>query len=228
MSSLNAVRASGPFVVAHRAGNDLRSLRRAESAGAAVVEADLRLYRGRIEVRHLKALGPVPVLWDRWQLAPPWAPRLILDRLLQAAAPSTLLMLDLKGRDPRLASLVAVALREHARPRAVCCSRNWALLTAMSDIEGVDLVHSVGSAPQLAALRKLAASRSVAGISIHKRLLDRRRIAQLRREVGVVLAWPVLGAEEADQLVTWGVDGVITQNYEAVAAGLGLAAEEAA
>jgi hypothetical protein len=34
--------------------------------------------------------------------------------------------------------------------------------------------------------------------------------------------------DEADQLVGWGVDGLITQKYEAVAAGLGLAAEEAA
>jgi glycerophosphoryl diester phosphodiesterase len=228
MSSLNAARTSGPFVVAHRAGNDLRSLRRAESAKVAVVEADLHLYAGRVEVRHLRTLGPIPVLWDRWKLAPPWAPRLLLDRLLQTAAPSTLLMLDLKGRDRRLALRVAAALREHRRPRTVCCSKNWALLTAMRNIDGVDLIHSVGSARQLGALRALAASQAVAGVSIHKRLLGPAALADLRRRVGVVMAWPVLGSEEADRLVGWGVDGVITQDFEAVASDLGYAAGEAA
>jgi glycerophosphoryl diester phosphodiesterase len=228
MSSLNAARASGPFVVAHRAGNDLRSLRRAESAKVAVIEADLHLYAGRVEVRHLRTLGPVPVLWDRWKLAPPWAPRLLLDRLLQTAAPSTLLMLDLKGRDRRLALRVAAALREHRRPRTVCCSKNWALLTAMRNIDGVDLIHSVGSARQLGALRALAASQAVAGVSIHKRLLGPAALADLRRRVGVVMAWPVLGSEEAGRLVGWGVDGVITQDFEAVASDLGYAAGEAA
>jgi glycerophosphoryl diester phosphodiesterase len=228
MSSLNAARTSGPFVVAHRAGNDLRSLRRAESAKVAVVEADLHLYAGRVEVRHLRTLGPVPVLWDRWKLAPPWAPRLLLDRLLQTAAPSTLLMLDLKGRDRRLALRVAAALREHRRPRTVCCSKNWALLTAMRNIDGVDLIHSVGSARQLGALRALAASQAVAGVSIHKRLLGPAALADLRRRVGVVMAWPVLGSEEAGRLVGWGVDGVITQDFEDVASGFGYAAGEAA
>jgi glycerophosphoryl diester phosphodiesterase len=230
MSSLNAVRAGGPFVVAHRAGNDLRLLRRAERARVAVIEADLQLYAGRIEVRHLKTVGPVPILWDRWKLAPPWAPRLLLDRLLQAAAPSTLLMLDLKGRDPRLALRVAAALRDHPRQRTVCCSQNWALLDAMSAVGRVDLVHSVGSSRQLAALRKLAAARSVAGISIHKRLVSPEMLTQLRREVGVVMAWPVLGLEEAERLVAWGVDGLITKEFDAVAEGLGpgYAAEEAA
>lgn len=220
MSSLNADLASGPFVVAHRAGNDLRSLRRAESARVAVVEADLHLYAGRVEVRHLRTLGPVPVLWDRWKLAPPWAPRLSLDRLLQTAAPSTLLMLDLKGRDPRLSLRVAAALRDHPRPRTVCCSKNWALLAAMREVDGVGVVHSVGGVRQFEALRKLAASRIVAGISIHKRLLSPSTLTALRRNVGLIMAWPVLGVEEAGRLIDWGVDGVITQEYEAVAAQL--------
>jgi hypothetical protein len=44
------------------------------------------------------------------------------------------------------------------------------------------------------------------------------------------MAWPVLGLEEAERLVAWGVDGLITKEYDAVAEGLGpeYAAEEAA
>ena len=129
--------ARGPFVIAHRAGNDLDRLRRAQRLGIAVVEADLHLYAGRIEVRHLKTLGPVPVLWDRWTLAPPWAPRLRLDRVLAAMRPGTELMLDLKGRDPRLPALVAAALGEHATGAPVTvCARHWPLLDLLPGTPG--------------------------------------------------------------------------------------------
>ena len=97
---LDSIAMSAPFVVAHRAGNDLGILRRAEALAPRLVEADLHLRRGRVEVRHLKTLGPLPLLWDRWRLAPGWRPRLELPALLEAAAPGTELMLDLKGHDP--------------------------------------------------------------------------------------------------------------------------------
>ena len=61
-----------PLLIAHRAGNDPAHLRAAEDAGADVIEADLHLWRGRLELRHLKTAGPLPVYWDRWALAPPW------------------------------------------------------------------------------------------------------------------------------------------------------------
>src|ERR1043165_2169704 len=96
-----------PFVVAHRAGNDLELLRRAEAVRPGLIEADVHLFRGRLEVRHLKTLGPLPILWDRWYLASPRTPRLQLGELLAGAGPETALMLDLKGRDARLAELVA-------------------------------------------------------------------------------------------------------------------------
>ena len=76
-----------PFIVAHRAGNDLELLRRAEGVQPRLIEADVHLYRGRLEVRHLKTLGPLPVLWDRWYLASPRTPRLELAGLLAAAGP---------------------------------------------------------------------------------------------------------------------------------------------
>ena len=82
-----ARRQGSPFFVAHRAGNDLAQLRAAEEIGLDLVEADIRLFRGRLEVRHLKTLGPIPVLWDRWRLANPFAPRLQLDELLAAIGP---------------------------------------------------------------------------------------------------------------------------------------------
>ena len=56
-----------PFVVAHRGGNWLHTMRRAEGLGISLIEADLRLFHARIDVRHLKSVGPLPPFWDRWQ-----------------------------------------------------------------------------------------------------------------------------------------------------------------
>jgi glycerophosphoryl diester phosphodiesterase len=213
---------SPPFLVAHRAGNDLSMLRRAETQAAVrLVEADVHLFRGRMEVRHLKTVGPVNVLWDRWELADPRPARLLIDRLLAVAAPDTELMLDLKGRDPRLPRRLIAALAEAGeRRRLTACSRNWALLEPLASLPGVRVVHSVGSARQLAALRRRLAGRRLAGVSIHRKLLDAAVVADLRTRADVILTWPVADPAEARLLGDWGVDGVITERFEALAAEL--------
>ena len=77
-----------PLLVAHRARNRIADLRAAELLGIELVEADIRLHLGRLEVRHLQTVGPLPILWDRGQLAAPWRRRLQLTELLEATAPN--------------------------------------------------------------------------------------------------------------------------------------------
>jgi glycerophosphoryl diester phosphodiesterase len=217
-----------PFVVAHRAGNDLRLLARAARAGVRLVEADVHLFAGRLEVRHLKTLGPVPVLWDRWELRPPWTPRLSLHRLLAAVGPDTELMLDLKGRDVRLAVAVADAVRRirPERPLTVC-SQCWALVEAVRDAAAVRVVHSVGGARQLARLRARLEREPVQGISIHRRLLTPAVTGELRARAGVLMTWPVSSAADARELAAWGVDGVITEQFDRLVPLLAAAPPEA-
>lgn len=209
--------ADSPFIVAHRAGNDLALLRRAEHVGAGLIEADVHRFRGRLEVRHLKTLGPLPVLWDRWYLASPRTPRLELRELLAAAAPSTQLMLDLKGRDPRLARDVLAAI-EATAARVTVCSRSWRLLEPFIERADVRVLHSVGSRRQLRALRRRFAGGRLAGVSIHRGLLDAETVADLRRRAELLVSWPVATAEEARRLWAWGVHGVITERFEELAA----------
>ena len=208
--------AASPFIVAHRAGNDLALLRRAEELRPRLIEADVHLHRGRLEVRHLKTLGPL--LWDRWYLASPRTPRLELAALLDHVGPGTALMLDLKGRDPGLSRRVAAELadRPPAGPVTVC-SRSWRLLEPFLDDPDVRAVHSVGSRRQLRALRRRFGGRRLSGISIHQRLLDPTTVADLRARAEMILTWPVMTAEEARRLGAWGVDGVITERFEALA-----------
>ena len=171
-------------------------------------------------MRHRKTLGPVPILWDRWELAPPWTPRLLLDELLAALAPGTELMLDLKGHDAELPRRVAAAIDDTALAgRITVCSQDWRLLEPLAAVPDVRVVHSVGNARQLA--RLLRRRGPLAGVSIHRRLLDAALVDDLRRRAGLLLAWPVESAEQARRLAGWGVQGLISRQFEQLAVELG-------
>lgn len=210
-----------PFIVAHRAGNDFERLRAAEALRLPLVEADVHLFAGRLEVRHRKTVGPIPILWDRWELAPPWAPRMQLAELLASAAPGTELMLDLKGHDRRLPGRVLAAIAASGMEgRVTVCSQDWSLLEPLAGRPGVRVVHSVGNVRQLERLRRRHPG-PLAGVSIHRRLLDGATVADLRRRAELVLSWPVESVAVARELSGWGVQGLISQAFERLAPALG-------
>ena len=224
-ASSGARRQGSPFFVAHRAGNDLAQLRAAEALGIDLVEADIRLSRGRLEVRHLKTLGPMPVLWDRWRLANPFAPRLELHELLAAVGPRTELMLDLKGSSPRLAEGVLSALRPLLdRRRLIVCARGWALLELFEGLPGVRTVYSAGNARQLRALLLRGHGRRLQGVSVHERLLNPAIVAEILSVADLVMTWPANAAGRARELAAMGVDGLITDRLD-LAHEVGRAAE---
>lgn len=199
-----------PFLIAHRAGNDLTRLREAEDLGVAFVEADVRLWRGRLEVRHLKTLGPLPILWDRWELASPFAPRLSLDRLLATIGPRTEPLLDLKGRNPRLARLVLAEL-DGRRPVTVC-ARSWRLLEAFSERPEIRVVYSVGTPRELRRLLERFQGGRIDGVSVHERLLDTATVRDLRGLADLVMSWPVNTLRRAQELAALGVEGMISDD----------------
>lgn len=201
-----------PFVVAHRSGNSLIALQAAEALGVEAIEADAHLYRRRIEIRHLKTLGPVPILWDRWSLASPFAPRLVAGELLAAVGPQTELVLDLKGRDRRLSAalLEALAARLAAGGRTTICARHWPLLDPFRGVDGLRRVYSVGSARGLRRLRRHLEGNHAEAVTIHERLLDSATVQELRELADTVMSWPINTLDRAEELVRWGVDGLIT------------------
>lgn len=206
-----------PFLVAHRAGNDIHDVRGMGESSVLLAEADLRLRRGRIEVRHLKAAWPLPLLWDRWRVAPSWRHRLSLRQLLDAAPPGLELMLDLKGRRRLLAERVRDELAHDVPGRRVTvCSRDWGLLETLGDLP-VRRIHSVGSSRQLARLLERYQGSRLDGVSIHERLLDGHAVRALRELADVVMTWPVNAPERARELLRLGVDGLITDDPGAIA-----------
>ena len=201
-----------PLLIAHRAGNDPARLRRAEDAGADVVEADLHLWRGRLELRHLKTAGPLPVYWDRWALAPPWRRFDSVEDLLAGARPETVLMLDLKGSDPAAARQLAAAIGRAARTAPLFVSaRAWSLLDEIDPA----LARRIGSAARPGQLERLiahAARRPLDGASLHLRLLERERLAALREHAPLLMSWPVNRRHEAEHAMALGVTGLISDD----------------
>jgi hypothetical protein len=204
--------AAAPLLIAHRAGNEPAHLRAAEQAGADVIEADLQLRRGRLELRHLKTAGPLPLYWDRWALAPPWRRFGELGELLAAARPETLLMLDLKGSDPAAARQLSSALSRSARAAQVYVSaRIWPLLEEIDPA----LALRIGSAArpqQLERLTRFTAARPLDGASLHLRLLGREALRPLREGAPLLMSWPVNHVHEAEHAARLGVRGLISDS----------------
>lgn len=202
-----------PELIAHRAGNDPDALRRAEVV-ADLVEVDVHRFRGRLEVRHAKVLWPFARLWERWTVLPRHAPRPSLRDVLVAADPSTHLLLDLKGVSPRLARTVLDLVRD--REAVTVSTKPWWLLGPFRG-SGVRTVRSAGNRFELLLLLRFPVGRRVDGFGVHQRLLDQRLVDRLHRHVDVVFSWDVRDRQRADELIAWGVTGLILDDPELLA-----------
>lgn len=198
-------------VVAHRAGDDLAGLARA-AAHADVVEADVHLFHGRLEVRHAKTLGPIPVLWERWHLLDRATPRVGIEALLEAAAPvGAELMLDLKGYDPRMPVRVLAATRAwRAGRRLVVSARSWRIADRLRGEDRVATLHSVGTRRQVGRLLRRYGPGALEGVSVDRRILTPAVVAALRERAPEVWSWPVDDPATARELAGWGVTGFIS------------------
>lgn len=209
------------LAIAHRAANSLAGLQAASAAGADVVEGDVHSSRGRLEMRHSKALGPLPWLWDRgpWELTPRSVVQLQLAELLQASLGGATLMLDLKGVGPvgrRTAQLLHQRLPD--RP-VIVCSRWWPAVDAFAGAAWVRPVLSARNRVELERLRvRLRRDRPPYGVSVHRSLLTAELVAALRERVELVMTWSVDDLASLEQLVGIGVNGVISNSSEVLRA----------
>ncbi|CAA9351813.1 MAG: hypothetical protein AVDCRST_MAG16-2383 [uncultured Frankineae bacterium] len=207
------------LAIAHRAGNDLDALRTAVDLGVDVLEADVHVRAGRLEVRHSKHLRPLPVLWDRGpaglELTRTSVPQLELDAVLEALDGTTAVMLDLKGPG-RVGARVA-ELVHAAAPTApvIACSRWWPGLDAFAALPWVRPVLTARTPLELRRLqRRLAAGRLPYGVSLHRSLLTSAAVAGLRAQVEVVMTWGVNDTDVLAEVVDLGVNGVISDEAE--------------
>jgi glycerophosphoryl diester phosphodiesterase len=216
------------LAVAHRAGNDLQVLREAALLGADVVEADVHLHRGRLEVRHEKSVGRLPWLWDKWQVYPRTHPRMVLDELLDALPLGTTVMLDLKGVG-RAGAEVALAVHARAPEHPVLvCARWWPAVAPFRELPWARVLLSARGRVELARLRRrLRAGDPPDGVSVHLSMLDPLVVAELKEQVPLVLTWPVDDLAALERASFCGVDGAITKDLDIVGRILGARRQEA-
>jgi len=207
------------LAVAHRAGNDLDALASATAAGADVLEADVHRYRGRLEVRHSKALGPLPFLWDAGEpLVSTRVPQLLLPAVLDALHPDATLMLDLKGPG---AVGRHVAQEVHARlpdRPVLVCSRWWPGVDAVAGLPWARPLLTARNRAELLRLRRRVRSlRPPYGVSLHRSLLAPSVVAELRERVELVLTWGVEDEVSLEDVLARGVNGVISDSVQVLA-----------
>lgn len=214
-----------PLAIAHRAGNSLAGLQLANELGVDVIECDVRRGRGQLEVRHLKSAGPLPFLWDRWELVSASAPRLGLHEVLAAQQHGTRFMLDLKGgRRSGMAGLLVELLHSGPEDQEVlACGRQWAVIDQLAHLPFVRPVLSARNRVELARLRRRLTSPpaeplAAYGVSVHRSLLDREVVTELHRSVEVVMTWPVNDLAALDAALALGVTGVISDEADVLAA----------
>jgi glycerophosphoryl diester phosphodiesterase len=203
-----------PLTIAHRAGNDLSRLEEAFEAGADYAEADVWLHRGRLEVRHDKTAGPLPILWERWSLKPGWTSRLNFGELLTAASGRGRLLADLKGRENGLAEALGVAVERAAAENAVAFCGGWSHLDRLAEmLPQAPLFYTVGDLQRLAALRPRLDRRDISGVSIDSRILTGDIVSELKGSgVREIMTWAVETPAAARRVLAWGVTGVTSDS----------------
>lgn len=206
-----------PLVIAHRSGNEIASARAAFAAGADMIETDVWRYRNRLELRHIKTMGPIPLLWDRWELHPGWGHRFQLGELLTNLAIEARLFLDLKGVDTRLPLQLVEEIRAIQPERQIIlCGRTWPQLDQVVDFDDVTVFYSVGSDEEFANIWSRLDRMTHPAISINKRFLTKEVVSRFKERDVTMVTWTVNTFAEAKRLHELGIDGFTTDNFEMV------------
>ena len=206
-----------PVAIAHRAGNDLARLEHATSIGADLVELDVWLRRGRLEVRHAKTVGPLPLLRERWRLSPGWGPRLELEAVIEAAGSDVQLMVDLKSETLALSEgIVAAFDRQVSGATYAVTTREWWLLEPFEGRDGVCLIPSAAWPHELAELMPTLGDRFHAR-SMHITLVEPALMSELAGRGVSTFVWPVNTAAELERVLGAGAAGVNSDNLDLLA-----------
>jgi glycerophosphoryl diester phosphodiesterase len=203
------------LTVAHRAGNTAADLRAALDAGVDVVEADIHLYRGALEVRHRMAVGR-HLFWERWgelnRRRSIVLPEFV-DLLSAVGNRPQQLMLDLKGPAIAVAPKVAAELSRAAPDLTVTvCTKQWRMFDAFDGSPQVKRVYSASDPMQLSRLRARLRRSSAFGVSIRRQLLNPAVVRELRQATDLVMVWPVDTDAALEHARRLGATGVISKN----------------
>jgi glycerophosphoryl diester phosphodiesterase len=204
-----------PLAIAHRAGNDLELARAAIDYGADMLETDVWPRLGRLEIRHVKTIGPIPIFWEKWHIDSFGGRTLRLNELVEGLPGDVRLFLDLKGENPNLGKRIVRAIANIQQDREIIlCGRTWRQLDPIERLPNVHVFYSVGTEKELARIWSRLESQEHPAVSIHHGLLTEDTLARLNELRTTIIAWTVNDPSIARSLFERGVDGFTSDNEE--------------
>lgn len=202
-----------PFASAHRAGNSKEDALNAIEAGADLIETDIWLHKGQLELRHKQTLGPIPILWEKWAIEPGWLPRYTLRDLLQDLPENVLIFLDFKGDNMDLGPAVLEELERTAPNRTIAiCGRNYPQLQTIADAPHVIPFYSVGEEKEWPEAQKLIQASTPKALSLLADLATPEKLDWMESVGGTTVCWGVDDEDQMQKLREMGVDGFTTDS----------------
>ncbi|MGQ9573489.1 MAG: glycerophosphodiester phosphodiesterase [Dehalococcoidia bacterium] len=195
----------GVFGVAHNSGNLVGTIKEALDHGADVIEIDVISVGGRLRAAHR---SPVPIIGSRLFRGP------TLEEVWEAAAAADVIKLDLKKSSPEFLERLVDFLSQRMDHEVVISTRDPEALNVIA--EQVPQVIRLLSIPDVRGFEKLREGEDlqtlIDGVTIRHTALNEERVTWLRERGLVIFAWTVNDMRRVNELVTWGVHAVNTDN----------------
>jgi glycerophosphoryl diester phosphodiesterase len=124
------------------------------------------------------------------------------------------LFLDVKSKTPRAADALLDLYHDNASmmPHTLVSSHTWKLLDRIAEAgTDMELFYSIGTADGIDSLIRRR-PRAAAGTSIRHTLLSAEAIARFHDAGLQVFAWTVNTRHRAEEVLSWGADGIISDD----------------
>ncbi len=188
-----------------------------EAAAVDYLEADLWLERGRLKVRHPQRLWPLPVYWEERRIFLDFRACPTLDEVA-AAADGLRLYIDLKGTTLKLSdAVVDFVLARGIEDAVVFSSPEWALLDRVRERLNATCFYTLGKKDYEGKLQSILAG-GFPYLAVNHSLLHRDVVARIKHAGSRMVAWTVNSLERARELISWGVDGVVSDEIDVLEA----------
>ncbi|MEO0249052.1 MAG: glycerophosphodiester phosphodiesterase [candidate division WOR-3 bacterium] len=197
----------GVFGIAHNSGNKINTTIQALAYGADIIEIDVVLVQGQLHAAHW---SPLRFIGDRLFRGPR------LEEVWGSATQAEVIKLDLKRASREMINHLLAFLQGVRRLPAeiVVVSDRPEALALLSQHE--PRVIRMLSISQKSVLRRVlddeALSETIDGVSINHNLLTTSSVASLKEKGLIVFAWTINDTSRMNQLVEYGVDGIVTDN----------------
>jgi glycerophosphoryl diester phosphodiesterase len=195
------------YGIAHNSGNTISATVDALVYGADIIEIDVVLVHGELHAAHW---SPFRFVGSRFFRGP------TLAEVWGAADQAEVVKLDLKRASTEMVDslLTFLADRRRANNEIVVVSDEPEALALLHQQEpGIILMLGVGGSSVLSDLFSGGdLLRVIDGVSVRHSLLTVDSVGSLKEKGLIVFAWTVNDAATMNELVEYGVDGIITDN----------------